>query len=594
MEDEERKGRKIKVLYVDDEEGAIHVTNIFLKRMGYDNIEITPALSAKQGLELLKDCDFDVIISDYMMPDMSGIEFLEEVRRRGIKTPFIIFTGRGEERVAMEALNKGANRYVRKDRKPSEVFEELARYIVELAEEKRREEEKERELRRFKEGHPFIVALYDDDWRLRKCAADALGKLKDAQAVEPLSEVLLKDEDADVRASAAQALGEIGDAKAVEKLIKALNDEDRGVREKAVAALGKMGMDAFEPLVQALSAKKARVRKGAALALGNLRMKDAIEPLTKALHDKNFEVRWCAAQALANIGAFEPLIEASKEEDEEVRWCAVSALGKLKDERAVKHLISLLDDPSEKVRASAAWALGEIGDASAVEKLIKALGDASRFVVESAKEALLKIGISAIPHLIKALKEDKLQRKVVEILSKIEGEGVKEYLIRALSDKNKKIRIGAALALAKRGEEGAESAISKALASEEDIEVQHAFEEALEEVRRRKREKAGRIPYAKRLAEEVKKRMREKEGDFSMLMSGVVGGMESVEGEEKIHKNALNPSQVRILRNLLAKGFTEEDIAKKMGIPHKVIADFLKEERRRKVGKMLHIHKKKI
>ncbi len=594
MEDEEGKERKIKVLYVDDEEGAIHVTNIFLKRMGYDNIEITPALSAKQGLELLNDCDFDVIISDYMMPEMSGIEFLQEVRRRGIKTPFIIFTGRGEERVAMEALNKGANRYVRKDRKPSVVFEELARYIVELAEEKRREEEKERELRRFKEGHPFIVALYDDDWRLRKCAADALGKLKDTQAVEPLSEVLLKDGDADVRASAAWALGEIGDAKAVETLIKALNDEDRGVREKAVAALGKMGKDAFEPLVQALSAKKARVRKGAALALGNLRTKDAIEPLTKALHDKNFEVRWCAAQALANIGAFEPLLEASKEEDEEVRWCAVSALGKLKDERAVKHLISLLDDPSEKVRASAAWALGEIGDASAVEKLIKALGDASRFVVESAKEALLKIGISAVPHLIKALKEDKLQRKVVEILSKIEGEGVKEHLIRALSDKNKKIRIGAALALAKRGEEGAESAISKALASEEDIEVQHAFEEALEEIRRRKREKAGRIPYAKRLAEEVKKRMKEKEGDFSMLMSGVVGGMESVEGGEEIHKKALNPSQVRILRNLLAKGFTEEDIAKKMGIPHKVIADFLKEERRRKVGKMLHIHKKKI
>ena len=42
MEDEEEKERKIKVLYVDDEEGAIYVTNIFLKRMGYDNIEITP------------------------------------------------------------------------------------------------------------------------------------------------------------------------------------------------------------------------------------------------------------------------------------------------------------------------------------------------------------------------------------------------------------------------------------------------------------------------------------------------------------------------------------------------------------------------
>jgi len=585
MKEGGREREKIRVLYADDEEGAIHVTNIFLKRMGYDNIEITPALSAKQGLELLKDCDFDVIISDYMMPDMSGIEFLEEVRRRGIKTPFIIFTGRGEERVAMEALNKGANRYVRKDRKPSVVFEELARYIVELAEEKRREEEKERELRRFKEGHPFIVALSDADWRLRKCAADALGKLKDTQAVEPLSEVLLKDGDADVRASAAWALGEIGDAKAIETLIKALNDDDRGVREKAVAALGKMGKDAFEPLVQALSAKKARVRKGAALALGNLRMKDAIEPLTKALHDKNFEVRWCVAQALANIGAFESLLEASKEEDEEVRWCAVSALGKLKDERAVKHLISLLDDPSEKVRASAAWALGEIGDASAVESLIKALSDSSRFVVESAKEALIKIGTSAIPHLIKAFKDDNLRKKVLEILSKMEG--VYEHLIRALSDKNKKIRICAAQVLAKRGGEHAESAISNALASEEDVEVQHAFEHALDELKRRKKEDAESIPYAKRLAEEVKKRMQQK----ATLMSGGLT-LENKMREEKDKK--LNPSQVRMLRNLLAKGFTEEDIAKKMGILHKVIADFLKEERRRKVGKMLHIHKKKI
>jgi len=140
---------------------------------------------------------------------------------------------------------------------------------------------------------------------------------------------------------------------------------------------------------------------------------------------------------------------------------------------------------------------------------------------------------------------------VVEILSKIEGKEVKEHLIRALSDKNKKIRIGAALALAKRGEESAESAISDALASEEDIEVQHAFEEALKEIRRRKREKAGRIPYAKRLAEEVKKRMKEKEGT-AMLMSGAVGGKERGGKEEESYKKTLNPSQVRMLRDLQA------------------------------------------
>ena len=130
---------------------------------------------------------------------------------------------------------------------------------------------------------------------------------------------------------------------------------------------------------------------------------------------------------------------------------------------------------------------------------------------------------------------------------------------------------------------------SKALASEEDIEVQHAFEEALEEAKRKKKEDAESIPYAKRLAEEVRKRMQQKE--CTTLMSGGLALKNKIR-EEKNKK--LNPSQVRMLRNLLAKGFTEEDIAKKMGIPHRVIADFLKEERRRKVGKLLHIHKKKI
>ena len=83
--------------------------------------------------------------------------------------------------------------------------------------------------------------------------------------------------------------------------------------------------------------------------------------------------------------------------------------------------------------------------------------------------------------------------------------------------------------------------------------------------------------------------MQQKE--CTTLMSGGLA-LKNKMREEKDKK--LNPSQVRMLRNLLAKGFTEEDIAKKMGISHKVIADFLKEERRRKVGKLLHIHKKKI
>jgi len=115
--------------------------------MGYDNFDITNVRSAEQGLEILRKENFDVVVSDYKMPGMNGIEFLEKLRRGGNGIPFIIFTGKGEERVAMEALNKGANRYITKNGAPAVLFDTLARYIQEVVEEKEREEEKARRMK---------------------------------------------------------------------------------------------------------------------------------------------------------------------------------------------------------------------------------------------------------------------------------------------------------------------------------------------------------------------------------------------------------------------------------------------------------------
>jgi HEAT repeat protein len=65
-----------------------------------------------------------------------------------------------------------------------------------------------------------IAALKDNDWWVRRDAAEALGEIGDARTVEPLIAVL-KDKDRDVRWHAASALGEIGDARAVDPLIAA-------------------------------------------------------------------------------------------------------------------------------------------------------------------------------------------------------------------------------------------------------------------------------------------------------------------------------------------------------------------------------------
>ncbi|MEF8836059.1 MAG: PAS domain S-box protein, partial [Candidatus Thermoplasmatota archaeon] len=88
---------------------------------------LTTAQSPKKALELLEKEEFDVVVSDYQMPDMDGLEFLEEVREeRESDIPFIIFTGKGREEVAMEALNLGADRYLQKGGDPKTQFGVLA------------------------------------------------------------------------------------------------------------------------------------------------------------------------------------------------------------------------------------------------------------------------------------------------------------------------------------------------------------------------------------------------------------------------------------------------------------------------------------
>ena len=59
------------------------------------------------------------------MPGMDGIKFLKAVRAQYPVLPFIIFTGRGREEVAMEALNCGADRYIQKGGDPKSQFTEL-------------------------------------------------------------------------------------------------------------------------------------------------------------------------------------------------------------------------------------------------------------------------------------------------------------------------------------------------------------------------------------------------------------------------------------------------------------------------------------
>ena len=128
----EREKGKIQVLHVDDKAVILDLTVEFLKREGGEEFEITSVLSAEEALAKLAKERFDVIISDFRMPMMDGLEFLEEVRNMGEYIPFVLFSGMAEPEVVTEALEKGADRYISKAGDPI-TFTELAHTIRELA-----------------------------------------------------------------------------------------------------------------------------------------------------------------------------------------------------------------------------------------------------------------------------------------------------------------------------------------------------------------------------------------------------------------------------------------------------------------------------
>lgn len=115
------------ILYVDDDPDTLYLGKYFLEKT--QEFKVETLTSAIEALNSPYTLSYDAIISDYAMPEMDGIAFLKELRKKCQDIPFILFTCLSREDVVIEAIKSGASFYLQKGGDPDALFAELAHQL---------------------------------------------------------------------------------------------------------------------------------------------------------------------------------------------------------------------------------------------------------------------------------------------------------------------------------------------------------------------------------------------------------------------------------------------------------------------------------
>lgn len=119
------------LLIIEDEEGILQ----FLKQgLEEENYQISSATNGLDGLTLFQNEKFDLVLLDWMLPEMTGLEVCEKIRETNSKTPIIFLTAKDTVQETVEGLKTGANDYIKKPFSFDELVERIRVQLRDKAE----------------------------------------------------------------------------------------------------------------------------------------------------------------------------------------------------------------------------------------------------------------------------------------------------------------------------------------------------------------------------------------------------------------------------------------------------------------------------
>lgn len=257
--------RTFRILYMEDDEGLSRILQKDLQRKGY---AVDVASNGEEGLKMLDAATYDMVVVDYHMPVLGGLEVIRELSLRGSLLPAIMVTGYGNEKVAVEAMKLGAADYIVKDTELG--YLELLPIVIEQVISKQKLiREKEQMLAKIQESEERYRKLYElttdgificHDWKmefvnpsgLRLLAASSVLDLKE----KTLFEVIHPDYWGIFRDRVAEADNEDGRVPWFESKIRSFEGNDVHVEIMAVAFSHFRGKQAIQVIMRDITERK--------------------------------------------------------------------------------------------------------------------------------------------------------------------------------------------------------------------------------------------------------------------------------------------------------------------------------------------------